>query len=140
MVATRGPVPKRTAERRRRNVDEPTSAVKAKGKVSVPQAPRTLHTVAKRWYTSLKKSGQSEYFEPSDWAAALYVAEAMTKNLEATRFSAQMFAAVWAAMDGLLTTEAARRRARIEVERGDGEPEAPAGVTAIEAYRKALGQ
>jgi hypothetical protein len=74
--------------------------------------------VARRWYKALRLSGQSEYFEPSDWAAALYVVEAITRNLEATRFSSQLFAVVWQAMDSLLTTEAARRRARIEVERG----------------------
>ncbi len=62
----------------------------------------------------------------------------MTRNLAAKRSSAQMFAAVWSAMDDLLTTEAARRRARLEVERGgEGDEEKP-GVTAIKDYRKRL--
>jgi len=40
-------------------------------------------------------------------------------------------------MSDLLTTEAARRRVRMEIERG-GAPEKPAGVVAIADYRKRL--
>lgn len=131
------PLPKRNAERRRRNAESKNDQARRRGRVPVPAAPKHLHEVARRWYLSLRHSGQSDFFEPSDWAAALYVAEAMTRNLEASRFSAQMFGAVWAAMEAMLTTEAARRRARVEVERDLAESAAPPppGVSAIEEYR-----
>lgn len=62
----------------------------------------------------------------------------MTRNLKAPRFSAQMFGAIWSAMDDLLTTESARRRARVEVQRGASDEEEKPGVTAIKDYRKRL--
>jgi hypothetical protein len=137
-----GPLPKRTEERRRRNAVPGETLVRMPGPVKPPPAPRGVHPIARKWYVSLKASGQSQYFEPSDWAAALYVAEAMSKVLGHARFSAQAFAAVWTAMEDMMTTEAARRRARLQVQRDleeladqDGAP-----PTALEEYRKALGQ
>jgi hypothetical protein len=134
-----GPMPKRSTERRRRNKVPGETTVTKAGRVVVPVCPREAHPVARRWYRSLKTSGQSEFFEPSDWAAALYVVEVMSKNLQASRFSAQLFAGVWAAMTDLMTTESARRRARVEVERVL-EEKAEDRPTALDEYRKALGQ
>jgi hypothetical protein len=64
---------------------------------------------------SLAESGQSQFYEPSDWAVARYVAEVMSRNLADGNMSAVMFAAVMSAMTELLTTEGARRRARLEL-------------------------
>lgn len=147
-MGARGPVPKRSSERRRRNKESKPDTVKPrkpkaapKGKQAEPDvfAPRpakkTWHPIAREWYESLPDSGQTVFYEPSDWTAAFYVAEVMSRHLQAKRMSAQLFASVWAAMAELLTTEGARRRARIEVER-DQEPEQSAGVTALDDYRK----
>src|SRR5690554_6789972 len=100
-----GPLPKRSSERRRRNKVPGETTVYRSGRVRVPALPKDgVHPIARRWYNSLRQSGQSEYFEPSDWAAAQYVAHAMSKNLEG-KFSSMLFSAVWTAMDSLLTTE-----------------------------------
>lgn len=111
-----GPVPKRAADRRRRNKVDITQ-VDVAGKVESPPADEAWHELARQWYESLARSGQAQHYEPSDWAAARYVAEVMTRNLEVGRFSAQLFAAVWSAMGDLLTTEGERRRAKLEVNR-----------------------
>ena len=71
-----------------------------------PQLSEDTHPVARAWYDSLASSGQSDYYEPSDWAAAVYVAEAISRNLAARRFSHQAFATIFSAMADLLTTEA----------------------------------
>ncbi|WP_424888085.1 hypothetical protein [Streptomyces sp. XH2] len=141
-MGTRGPVPKRSAERRRRNKDgtESVRASSAPGAVEWPEPEAGWHAIARDWYVSLGASGQSQFYEPSDVATARYVAEAMSRNLAAgARFSAQLFAAVSSAMTELLTTEGARRRVRVELERAPAEEETPAGVTAIADYRAALG-
>ena len=79
---TRGPVPKRQAERRRRNKDAVVDTVVMEGAVKPATLPHSvLHRVAREWYRSLKRSGQAQFFEPSDWAAAVLVAEAMSKVL-----------------------------------------------------------
>ena len=130
-----GRVPKRSAERRRRNKVPGTEKVQVTGVVKPPATPRGLHPVARRWFASLKESGQSQFYEPSDWAAALYVAEAMTKSLTASSFSAASFGAVWSAMSELLTTEGARRRVRLELERQPVEP-ADEKVSSFERYTR----
>lgn len=140
-VATHGPVPKRSTERRRRNADSVPTKVKVTAalKVKAPRLPAETHPIARRWYRALTTSGQSKFFEPSDWAAALLLAAELTRMLEG-RFSAMAFAALWSAMGDLGTTEAARRRVRIEIERPDDADEAEAaGVAMLDQYREALG-
>lgn len=154
-MGARGPVPKRSSERRRQNKESEPEKVKpkakkpaAKGKEkkgkAAPAAPaeferrpakRTWHPIAKEWYDSLEESGQAQFFEPSDWTSAFYVAEVMSRHLKAKRLSAQLFASIWSAMGELLSTEGARRRVRIEIEREEEETQ-PAGVTAIAEYRE----
>ncbi|MDR7279889.1 phage terminase small subunit [Catenuloplanes atrovinosus] len=68
------------------------------------------HQVAAHWYRSLAESGQAVFYEPSDWAAAKLIAFDLTRHLHSGRVSAQMLAALWSAMNDLITTEAARWR------------------------------
>jgi hypothetical protein len=118
-MGARGPVPKRSDQRRRQNKPE-TPITIGPGPAAPflpPAADPGWHDLAQEWYQSLARSGQAVYYQPSDWATARYVAEAMSRNLGNSRFSAQLFAAVMGAMTELLTTEGARRRVRIELER-----------------------
>ncbi|MFC6090864.1 hypothetical protein [Saccharothrix lopnurensis] len=88
----------------------------------------TWHQIAKDWYLSLHTSGQGKFMEPSDWQAATFVAEYMTKLLEDDKFNARGFAAIWSAMNDLLTTEGARRRVKLEISRrtpGEAHPDVP---------------
>lgn len=134
-----GPMPKRVEERRRRNKVPGETLVPMEGVVDVPELPAGTHEIARDWYESLKHSGQSQYFEPSDWASARYVAAVMSKNLQARRFSAQHFVGVWAAMTDLLSTEEARRKAKLQVQRLSGEEEPAEKPVSIEDRRKAIG-
>jgi hypothetical protein len=115
------------------------SATQMVGEVKPPRLPSGMHPIARRWFNALRASGQSQYYEPSDWEAAVFVAEAITRTLNTRRFSSQAFAAVWQAMGDLLTTEADRRRVKIEVERVDAAP-VDDRPTALDEYRKALSQ
>ena len=142
-MGARGPVPKRSTERRRRNTESKVETVEVlpsiAPRVVAPAAKSTWHPIAKEWYDALRESGQSVFYEPSDWAAARYVAEAMSINLrQQKKFSAVLFASVLSAMSDLLTTEAARRRVRLEIERPNPTEGAKPGVTAIADYRKRL--
>ncbi len=136
-MAAHGPVPKRDAERRRRNKpDVPTQTVKVAGAVRAPAAEASWHPIAKRWYRALKQSGQSKFYEPSDWMTAKYTAELMSRLLnQGERPSAQMVASLNSLMASLLVTEGDRRRARLEIERLDNPP--LASVTTMDAYRRA---
>jgi len=141
-MGDRGPVPKRSSQRRRRNADGvpditplPATLVKA------PPLGFPAHQLAADWYASLAESGQAQFFEPSDWQAARVLAYDLTRHLNSGRVSAQMTAALWSAMGDLLTTEAARRRVRLEIDRstGDAEDQAAGVVAVLDDYRRALG-
>jgi hypothetical protein len=94
--------------------------------------------MAKSWFMSLEKSGHSVFYEPSDWQAALFVGELMSRQLKSKdKPSAGLFQGIWTAMGDLLTTEASRRRMKIEIERGDEDGQS-ASVTALDEYRKRL--
>ena len=119
-MGMRGPVPKRSEDRVRRNKDTlaTTKAAGAK-KVSIPRCDSSWHPIAKRWYNSLKRSGQSASYEPSDWAYACLLAYELTVLLEEPKVRAAALQTIMAGMNDLLTTEGARRRMRLELERGE---------------------
>jgi len=137
-----GPVPNRSDQRRRRNKEPGGGVTRSAGaeKVVAPPAEPHWHSLAVDWYESLAKSGQSAFYEPSDWATARYVAEAMSRNLENSRFSAQLFAAVMAASTTLLVTEGDRRRLRVELERAAAAVDADeeAAVAELDEWRDRL--
>lgn len=130
-----GPVPKRSDQRRRTNkpnvpiVQAPAAVVT----VDAPKSDGAWHSLACEWFDSLASSGQAQFFEPSDWAQAKVWAHLLSVELFKDKPSAMMIAA-WASGAGeLLTTEGARRRMRIELERvvvsDPGQEHADATVT-----------
>ena len=139
-MGVRGPVPKRADQRRRTNTDGgpvtkgPASAVKG-----VPAGSKDWHPAAKRWYAALKASGESHWYEPSDWAEAWVAAEVLSQMLQAEKLSAMLYASWQGVSARLLVTEGDRRRVRIELDRGgQADPDAEAGVTAMDDWRKRL--
>lgn len=138
-MGSRGPIPKRTGDRlghMTRAEKAAVTTVEVSGPVEVPPASESWHELARDWYVSLSASGQRRHMEPSDWQAARYVAEVMSKNLRASRFSAQLFAAIWTAMGDLLTTEGERRRVKLEINRKPAKPGGePAKVARLDDYR-----
>lgn len=139
-MGSRGPVPKRSDRRLGHVTKAEQEAVTRAPAAAAPTAPapdEDWHPVAQEWFRSLAGSGQSQFYEASDWATARYVAEGMSRNLDGGRFSAQLFAAVNSAMSNLLVTEGDRRRVRLELQRGESGPER-ANVPSLEDYRARL--
>lgn len=119
-MAGKGPIPKRSAQvlgHRTQAERSRTTTVVREGAVTVPRLPAGVHPIARRWYNSLRSSEQSKHFEPSDWAAALYAAVMMSQMLSSSDVRPSAVAAVSEAMESLMTTESARRRDRVEVDR-----------------------
>lgn len=149
-----GPPPKRSDQRRRRNKPAGGKVTKSEGaaKVTKPRAQAAWHPVAKRWFQSLGKSGQSAFYEPSDWAVAELIAESISRDLNpqpigitesgkvvmaSIPMKGASLTAYLRAMSSLLVTEGDRRRVQLELERpGDaGDEGEKAGVTKIGEYR-----
>ena len=135
-----GPPPKRSSQRRRRNVGPAVDTSPAGAPAVWAEPDGDWHPIAVDWYLSLQASGQSAFYEASDVALARYVAEAMSRNLNAgARFSAQLFTAVMSATGDLLTSEGSRRRLRLELERaGDGGDADGDVVSELAEYRERI--
>jgi hypothetical protein len=132
-MGTRGPVGKRSDQKHgHRTKAEQAGVVKAPSGAqgAAPKPNAKWHPTARRWFTSLAESGQSVFYEPSDWATAYYVAEAMSLNLRQGKFSAVLFSAVLSGASSLMVTEGDRRRLKLELERGQSEPD-PAQQAAV---------
>jgi hypothetical protein len=138
-MGSRGPIPKRSDERVRRNkVEGGIEKVRSIGVVAVPPLMvEDPHPATVFWFESLRDSVQSQFYQASDWAFAQVLAIKLDHELKYTRGSAQMMAVIQSMMTDLLVTEGSRRRARIEVER------AQAGADVIdvaEMFRARLSQ
>lgn len=141
----RGPAPKRPEQRRRRN--KPAEGDLQPQVVTIPRsdeapapasADERWHPLARDLYESLKDSGQSQFYEPSDWAFARVTCDLLSRQLFAEKMNGNLIGTVMSALDRLLVAEADRRRARMILERGD-EPEESPSVAIMAKYRKAAG-
>lgn len=100
------------------------------------------HPLAREWFDSLADSGQAGFFEPSDWATARVYAEVLSSAVrllrEGGRGAGTLIERWQVGATELLTTEGARRRARIELEReADGQDEeTTADVSELAEYRR----
>lgn len=136
-----GPPPKRSDQRRRKAAPAGGEAQRADGAavVPVPEANDGWHPMAIRWFESLGKSGQSQFYEPSDWATAELVAESLSRELESDGpVKAAMLSALMSAMSVLLVTEGDRRRARLELTRPQAVTGEEADVSELDDYRRRL--
>ena len=137
-----GPIPKRDAERSRRNKEPEGNVSLAKG-TAMGGDPFPVkdhwHEMAKEWYGSLSDSGIAAFYERSDWATAMIVAEELTHyfNTSTSRRSAQMLTALFSMMTSLGATEGDRRRMRIELEKPKAEIQS-VGVTELAGYKSRL--
>lgn len=162
-MGERGPVPKRSSQRRRQNreaapekVEVPVEAPAAAAKADAPAPNERWHPAARAWYESLARSGQSTFYEASDWALAYLIAESISRDLKpqvvgvneesgepvmaVIPMKGASLSAYLKAMTALLVTEGDRRRARIELERAGAEPSCDGagdkpGVSYLDAYR-----
>lgn len=138
-----GPIPKRSDQRRRRNksaVPIVTAPAGSRVPVPAPDPDPNWAPMVRRWFQSLGESGQSVFFEPSDWASAAIWAEVLDRALAQGDRPSPGLVAAWLSGSGeLLATEGSRRRMRIELERGSQvDEDSDAAVAALDQYRRRL--
>ena len=146
-----GPVPNRESDlarpRQRKGKDQVAVTKGESRAVTIPRADPEWHPIALMLWNSLKKSGQADFYQQSDWAFAYSLCEDLSMykkplvNRDGEEYhkrSGQMLQTIYSAMERLLVTEGDRRRVRIELH--EPEPgEDLASVTAIDGARAALG-
>lgn len=133
----RGPIPKRSTERRRRNIDSRPSLVSLPvGAVSVRDPDPNWHPVIQEFYASLQASPQAELYTSSDWGLIRLLCFRESLNLKGGRPSAMMTGIFLGQLPDLLVTEGARRRLRVELTH-EPQPEPPS-VAIMRRYREQL--
>ena len=137
-----GPVPNRESDlarpRERKGKDQ-VSVTKGQSRPTrIPRADPLWHPIAKMLWDSLKASGQSDFYEQSDWAVAFSLCDDLSQYKASGRRSSQMAQVIYSTMSNLLVTEADRRRVRIELHEPEAE-EDTASVTAITGAKAKLG-
>lgn len=135
----RGPVPKRSSERERRNKPEvEITRIEATGPVDQPELGlENPHPIISDLWDSMGGSAQSEYYEPSDWQFARFTLHFANQLLWNQRPSAQMFQGILSALSDLLLSEGSRRRLRMEIERNKSQADI---VDISEMFKERMGQ
>lgn len=89
-------------------------------------------------YLSAAESGQSDFYQKSDWMLWYSLCEDLNYYKKMGKRSGQMLQTIYAAMTELLVSEGARRKARVILSEPEPEGE-DAAVLAIAEYQGALG-
>ena len=100
-------------------VDDPRFIAVAKGTsrrkgIVIPEANPGWLPVARSWYNSLKLSGQSDFYEASDWATA--VAAAQSYDIFLRTYNAAILSSFVRLSERLGATISDRKRSRIELD------------------------
>ena len=137
-----GPIGKPLDQRRHHGKPSGPDVVKAEAGTEIEwtPAPRTWHPIAIDWYESLQVSGQAQFYEQTDVTQAVLTAELMSRELFKDEPSASMMQSVFASMATLLTSEGARRRSRVVLERPVAPEKKIALVDQLTSYQRAAGQ
>ena len=136
-MGTRGPVPKRSEDRKRSNAPEVEVKRGRSGMTESfkrPKANPDWSYAARRLWDDAKRSGHSRFYEPSDWTMAYILCNVLTAFEETGYSNGQMLASINAMSTELLLTEGARRRAGIELVRDDENSEDLAVIEDMEQW------
>lgn len=152
-MGARGPVPQREealARPRSRQGGEQAAQPVTKGVARPTRIPRSdpdWHPIAKMLWKALRESGQTDFYQQSDWAFAYSLCDDLSHykkpritsdGIEYHKRSPEMLKALLSGMSSLLVTEGDRRRVRVELENPpDDRPSA--AVLAIADYKAGLG-
>lgn len=142
-MGVRGPMPKRSEERTRRNKEGEDGIALRKGEALSfywrdPSSDWDEATT--NFYMSLRAGGMNAYYQQSDVEYAWLVCDEFNRYRSGSGRSAVMFASLVASLSGLGITEGERRRIHIELDVPVEDNVRDAGVIAIEEWRQKLGK
>jgi hypothetical protein len=157
-MGSRGPVPKRTDQLHgHRSKEELAAVTKIIDPAPICESPAPdpdWHPVAMAWFDSLASSGQRIFYQPSDWATAVLIAESMSRDLgeqvvgvtpsgeilrDTIPLKGASLSAYLKAMGGLMVTEGDRRRAAVELQKAQAtDPDAERAAGTVTDLRSRL--
>lgn len=113
------PLPKRTTEllgHRSKAELEAVTKVEIRGGVKIPAANPRWHDIAHDLYAASIQSGQTRWYEPTDWVMLQLACDELTDYLNGRR-SGMKLQILLQLLSSLMVTEGDRRRLRMEVDR-----------------------
>ena len=118
-MGARGRIPKRNEDRGDvSHKDRQLSEVEIATSPAIQPPPDPLWCVAaQRIWQSMGASGQTRFYEASDWAFAQFTMDEITRYVEGGKQSGIMLSAIDSMLVRLMLTEGDRRRAGIELQR-----------------------
>lgn len=159
-----GPVPKKDAERRRRNKGpEATGSLSSipaqvvnvdeliAGEVTIPEPDENWHPIARQVYEAQASSGQVIWMEPSDWAMLYLMCESISRDLnpqvvgitedgevvkDIIPLKGASLSSYLKGFEALMMAEGGRRRLRVELERQKRIDAAAEGGTVTDIVQK----
>jgi hypothetical protein len=96
-----------------------TRGTSQRASITIPKANKAWRPQARSWFNSLALSGQSEFYEASDWATAVVAAQSLDIFLRT--YNAAIYSQFVKLSERLAVTAIDRARARIVLE----DPELP---------------
>lgn len=165
-MGTRGPAPKRDAERRRTNERPPTTHVEVDETVmkpvTIPTPDENWHPTARLLWDSFLESGQRHLLEPSDWALLYVGCEDLSREFKPRKINLGLdgrgepilveanlpmpggkLSSLVKLMGNLLATEGDRRRMQVEIDRAShklaGEKPMPKDQVAAQRKKRLAG-
>lgn len=141
-MGQRGPIPKRSDQRVRRNKEEvPVEKLPTTGAVDIPPLGFfNPHPLVVSIYQSLQDSAQNKFYEPSDWEYARFALHFADQLLKSDRPSSVMLASVTGMLNDLLVSEGDRRRVRLEIDRTTPEDTGGDVLQVADLFRERLAQ
>lgn len=141
-MGSRGPIAKRSSERIGHSqgvfdVRNQITTIQHDFNVVVPAPSEHWHDFATWWYKSLRVSGQSKYYENSDWMTAFVAADLLDQMCQAG-YSAGLLAEWNQITSRLLVTEADRRRVHVEIEKMAADPDEQAADDDVSGWQSTL--
>lgn len=124
-----GPIPKRSDQKLGHRTKAELASID-KLEVSGPVDPGQLlvddpHPIVQELWDAALESGQSQFYERSDWATLNLVLHELNCYLGSERKNAQILASIMGALTELMFTEGSRRRLKFEIHRDKGKQDAP---------------
>lgn len=137
-MAGNGPAPK--PNRRRRNADTfggTQTPVTDDGELRGPALTGDWSEAVRSWYDTWRRSPQAQLFVATDWMRLRMLAPLVAGYMKLP--TKDVLSEIRLNESLLGATHTDRLKARIAVQKPDEQTEVPAGVTALDDYRRVLG-
>ena len=99
-----------------------------------PPGARDWHPIAKRLWKAAGESGQSIYYEASDWAVLYSLMDDLTYYKNGAKRSGQMLQTIMSSLTTLLLTEGDRRRLQVELHKTEDVTTVTPGAEEVEKW------